>query len=102
MLASKVVFFPRFLGTRPEALSPRGALRRILATFAYGPDIVSYKRTTSSAAELPEVSKDLVARRREACERLRVEVERGIGEANLGVPVREGHLRHPNDPRQAE
>ena len=55
-------------------------IRRVVVAFAYGHDIVSYRRTTSSAAE----------------------VERGIGDANLGVPVHEGRLRHPNDPRQAE
>ncbi len=76
--------------------------RRVVATFAYGPDIISYRRTTSSAAELPEVSRELVVRQREACEQLRSEVERGIEDANLGVPVHEGHLRPPNDPRQAE
>lgn len=71
--------------------------RRVVVTFAYGPDIVSYRRITSSAVELPEVSRELVTRQREACEQLRAEVERGIVEANLGVPVHEGHLRHPND-----
>lgn len=74
--------------------------RRVVAAFAVEPDIVSYRRTTSSAVELPEVSRELVARQRKACEQLRAEVERGIDDANLGVPVREGHLRHPNDPRQ--
>lgn len=74
--------------------------RRVVAAFAYGPDIVFYRRTTSSAVELPEVSRELVAMQRAACEQLRAEVERGIDEANLGVPVHEGHLRHPNDSRQ--
>lgn len=74
--------------------------RSVVAAFAYGPDIVSYRRTTSSAVELPEVSRELIVRQREACEQLRGEVEHGIGDANLGVPVYEGHLRHSNHPRQ--
>lgn len=73
--------------------------RRVVATFTYGPDLVSYKRTTSSAVELPEVSRELVVGQREACEQLRAELERGIDDANLGILVHEGHLRHRNDPR---
>lgn len=69
--------------------------RHVVAAFAYRRDVVSYKRTTSSAVELPEVSRELAERQREAYELLRAEVERGIEEASLGVPVREGHLHHP-------
>ena len=74
--------------------------RRVVAAFSYGPGIVSYGRTTSSVVELPEVSRELVERQREACEELRAEIERGVREANLAVPVHEGHLRRPNHPRQ--
>lgn len=69
--------------------------RRVVAAFAYGADMVSLTRTTSSAIELPEVARELADRQREACEQLRVEIERGIDDANLRVPVYEGRLPQP-------
>ena len=74
--------------------------RHVVATFAYGTDIVSYKTTTSNAVELPEIATELAERQRETCEQVRSEIERRIAEANLGVPVHEGLLRRPTDPRQ--
>lgn len=74
--------------------------RHVVATFAYGSDMVSYRRTTSNAVELPEVARNLADRQRAAYEELRAEIERGIEEADLGVPVRQGLLRRPNDLRE--
>ena len=69
--------------------------RHVVAAFAYGPDVVSYRRTTSNAVELPEVVGKTAERQREAYEEIRAEIERGIAGAGLEVPVHEGFLRHP-------
>lgn len=68
--------------------------RDVVAAFAYGRDVVSYRRTVSSVVELPEVATDLAERQRIAYEQTRVEIVRGIEAANLWVPVYEGFLRY--------
>ena len=94
-LARQAVFVARLRDARSSRYTFPKVTRHVVATFAYGADIVSYKRTTSSAVELPEVSRELVVRQRDACEQVWADIERGIVEANLEVPVYEGHLRHP-------
>lgn len=74
-------------------------VRHVLAAFTCGPNVVSYRRTTSNAIELPEVARKLAERQREACEQLRTEIERGLKKSGLRVPVREGFLRYPTDYR---
>lgn len=127
--AADVVEFLRLLKEREEgkaaARPPRGAIRRavfvarmldqrnsgygyslvtryVVATFAYGRDAVSYRRTTSNAVELPEVAGRTRQRQKEAYEEIKAEVERGLEEAGLDLPVYEGYLRRPTGPRNGE
>ena len=93
--ALRAVFVAPLQDVRSSSYAFPKVTRRVVAAFAYGPDVVSYRRTISSVVELPEVSRELVERQRAACEQLRVELELGINGANLEVPVREGHVRRP-------
>ena len=69
--------------------------RYVVAAFAYGRDRVSYTRTTSNAVELPQMVAKTEGRQQEAYEEIRTEIERGLRELDLRVPVHEGFLRHP-------
>jgi len=69
----------------------------VVAAFAYGSDRVSYTRTTSNAVELPDTVEKTRDRQQEAYEELRAEIERGLRELALRVPIHEGFLRHPTD-----
>lgn len=90
-----------FVAPLQDMISDRYAFpkvtRRVVATFAYGADVVSYTRITSNAVELPGVARELAERHRETCEQLRVEIERGLEASGLCVPVHEGFLHHPTD-----
>ena len=96
----QAVFVTQLRDTRSSRYAFPKVTRHVVATFAYGPDIVSYRTTTSNAVELPEIATELAERQRQVCEQVWSEIERGIENADLGVPVREGLLRSPTDPRQ--
>lgn len=127
--AASVEEFLRLLDGResaePSRLEPRGAARRavfvaqladrrgsgyeypkvrryVLAAFAYGPGVVSYERTTSNAVELPEVAGKIVERQQEVYEGIRAEIERGLEEVGLDLPVYEGLLHRPTGSRNGE
>jgi hypothetical protein len=71
--------------------------RYVTSSFAYGQDLVYYRRTTSNAVELPETAKKTQDRQQRIYEETRAEIEDGIEEVGLDVPVREGFLRRPAD-----
>lgn len=71
--------------------------RYVVAAFTYGRDRVSCTRATSNAVELPETVAKIEDRQREAHEEIRAEIERGLEDSDLNVPVHEGFLRHPAD-----
>jgi hypothetical protein len=71
-----------------------------VAAFAYGRDLVSYRRITSSAVELPEIAEKIARRQQEAYEEMRAEVERGLERMGLDLPVYEGSLRYPAEPSE--
>lgn len=71
--------------------------RYVVAAFIYGRDRVSYTRTTSNAVELPETVGKIEDRQQEAYEEIRTQIERGLEDLDLRVPVREGFLRHPTN-----
>ena len=120
--AASVEEFLRLLKEREEsglpAREPRGVTRRavfvvqmtdrrgsgygypvvhryVVAAFAYGRDAVSYKRTTSNAVELPEIAQRTEERQQGAYEEVKAEIERGLREIGLDLPVHEGLLRRP-------
>ena len=69
--------------------------RYVVAAFAYGRDLVSYRRTTSNAVELPETAVRIEERQREVYEEVVAEIERGLDEEDVRVPIYEGRLRRP-------
>jgi hypothetical protein len=94
----RAVFVARLLDRQSSGYGYPKVRRYIVAAFAYEPDVVSYKRITSNAVELPEIAEKTAERQREAYEEVRAEIERRIAGAGLEVPVREGFLRHPTSP----
>lgn len=95
--ARRAVFVAQLLDRRGSGYRYPKVRRYVVAAFAYGPDIVSYERTTSNAVELPETAKQTRARQQQIYEETRAEIERGIEEVGLAVPVRDGYLRRPAD-----
>ncbi len=95
--ARRAVFVAQLLDRRGSGYGYPKVRRYVVAAFAYGPDIVSYKRTISNAVELPATAKQTRDRQQRIYEETRAEVERGMEEMGLEVPVREGSLRRPND-----
>ncbi|QIN84421.1 hypothetical protein GBA63_18570 [Rubrobacter tropicus] len=94
-VTGKGVFVAQMMDRQPSNFVFPLVRRYIIAAFAYGRDRVSYTRTTSNAVELPETVAKTEDRQQEACEEIRTEIERGLREFDLGVPVHEGFLRHP-------
>ncbi len=95
--ARRAVFVAQLLDRRGSGYGYPKVRRYVVAAFAYGPDVVFYKRTTSNAVELPETAKQIRDRQQRIYEETRAELERGMENAGLDVPVREGYLRHPAD-----
>ena len=93
----KAVFVAQMMDRRPSSYGFPTIRRYVVAAFAYGRDRVSYTRTTSNAVELPEMVTKTEDRQQEAYEAMRQEIEHGLEELNLHVPVHEGFLRHPSD-----
>lgn len=93
----RTVFVTPLQGVMSGRYGSPKVTRSVVAAFAFGAYIVTYTRTTSNAVELPKVASKLAERQREACEQLRAEIERGLEESDLRVPVHEGVLRHLTD-----
>ncbi len=91
----RAVFVAQILDQRSSSYGYPAVRRSVVAAFAYGCDLVSYKRTTSSAVELPEIAKKAAERQQETYEEMRAEVERGLERMGLDLPVYEGSLRQP-------
>ena len=91
----RAVFIAQMMDRRPSNYVFPLTRRYVVAAFAYGGDRVSYTRTTSNAVELPETVATTEDRQQEAYEEIRTEIERGLRELDLRVPVHEGFLRHP-------
>jgi hypothetical protein len=93
--SGNAVFVARMVYRRPSGYGFPLVRRYVVAAFAHENDRVSYTRTTSNAVELPETVTRVEARQREAYEEVWAEIGRGLEEAALDVPIREGFLRHP-------
>lgn len=96
----RAIFVARMLdqrGSRYEGFPL--VTRYVIASFAHGSDLVSYRRATSSAVELMETARLTEERQQEAYEEIRAEIESGLEQLDLvqHVPVYEGILRHPAD-----
>lgn len=94
----RAVFVARMLDRRSSGYGYPSVRRYVVAAFAYGQDLVYYRRTTSSAVKLPEIVKETADRQQETYEEVRAEVERGLGRMGLDLPVYEGSLRSPVQP----
>ena len=91
----RAVFVAQMVDQRGSDYGLPMVRRYVTSNFAYGCDLISYRRTTSNAVELPETAKKTRDRQQQIYEETRAEIERGIEEVGLEVPVREGYLRHP-------
>jgi hypothetical protein len=96
-MTRKAVFVAQMLDRRSSRYSHPVVHRYVVAAFANGHDAVSYRRTTSNAVELPEVAGRTEERQQAAYEEIRAEIERGLGDFGLDLPVYEGLLRHAAD-----
>ncbi len=93
--ARKGIFIAQLLDQRSSNYGYPAVRRYVAAAFAYGRNLISYKRTTSSAVELPDMVGRIEERQQAAYEEIRAEIELGLEERRLDVPVYEGSLRHP-------
>lgn len=96
-VSGRAIFVAQMMNRRPSNYGLPLVRRYVIAAFAYGRDRVSYTRTTSNAVELPETVVEIEDRQAEAYGEVRVEIERGLRELDLDVPIHEGFLRHPAD-----
>lgn len=94
----RAVFVARIFDQRSSRYDFPLVTRYVVATFAYGQDLVSYRRTTSNAVELPETAVRTEERQREAFEEVMAEIERGLDEEDVRVPIYEGRLRRAGEP----
>lgn len=92
--SGKAIFVTQMLDRRPSNYGFPLIRRYIVAAFAYGRGRVSYTRTTSNAVELPETVPEIKDRQQGAYEEVLTEIERGLEDSDLRVPVHEGFLRH--------
>lgn len=93
----RAIFIAQMMDRRPSNYGFPLIRRYVVVAFAYEMDRVSYTRTTSNAVELPETVTKTEDRQQEAYEEIRRNIERGLQELNLHVPIHEGFLRHPAD-----
>lgn len=91
-LLRRAVFVARIQETWSSRYEFPKVTRYAIAAFAYGWAVVCHRRLASSAVELPEMTNALEERQWAVHEGLRAEVERGLEEADLGVPLYEGSL----------
>ena len=94
----RAVFVAQLLDRRNSGYGYPAVRRFVVAAYAYGRDLVSYKRTTSSAVELPEIAEKAAERQQETYEEIRAELERGLERMGLDLSGYEGSLRHPPEP----
>lgn len=94
-IARRAVFVAQLLDRRSTSYGYPAVRRYVVAAFAYGRDLISYMRTTSSAVELPDMVEKIEERQQAAYEEIRAEIGRGLEERRLDVPIHEGSLRHP-------
>lgn len=90
----KAVFIAQMMDRRPSNYGFPLIRRCVVAAFAYGRDRISYTMTTSNAVELPEMVTKVEERQKEAYEEMRVEIERGLEDLDLRVPVHAGFLHN--------
>lgn len=90
------VFVARISGERTSRFGFPSVRRYVVASFVYGRDLISYKVTTSSIVELPELVRGMEERQRSAYEQVRSEIETGLQKMSSAVPVHEGCLIPPN------
>lgn len=93
----KAVFVAQMMDRRPSSYGFPLIRRYVVAAFVYGTDRVSCTRTTSNAVELPETVSKTEDRQQETYEEMRGEIERGMEDLDLHIPIHEGFLRHPGD-----
>ena len=93
----KAVFVAQMMDRRPSNYGFPLMRRYVIAAFAYGWDRVSYTRTTSNAVELPETVTKTEDRQQQSYEEMRQEIERGVEELDLHIPIHEGFLRKSED-----
>ena len=91
----RAVFVAQMLDQRSSSYGYPSVRRYVVAAFAYGRDLVSLSRTSSSAVELPEIASRAAKRQQEAYEEIKTEIERGLKGMGLDLPVYEGLLRCP-------
>jgi translation initiation factor 2B subunit (eIF-2B alpha/beta/delta family) len=96
----RAVFVAQMLDQRSSSYGYPSVRRYVVAAFAYGRDLVSYRRTTSSAVELPEIASRAAERQQDAYEEIRANIERGLEGMGLDLPVYEGSLRHSAEPHE--
>lgn len=96
----RAVFVAQLLDRQSSGYGHPVVRRYVVAAFAYGRDLVSYKRTTFSAVEPPEIAKKTAERQQETYEEVRAEVECGLERMGLDLPVFEGFLRYPAEPSE--
>lgn len=94
----RAVFVAQLLDQRSSSYGYPSVKRYVVAAFAYGRDLVSYRRVTSSAVELPEIAMKTAERQQEAYEEVRAAVERGLEAMGLDLPIYEGSLSYPAEP----
>jgi hypothetical protein len=90
----RAVFVARMLEQRSSRFGYPLVTRYVVAAFAYGPDVVYLRRTTSHAVELSETVDMTEKRQRIVYEEMKAEVGREMEDANISVPLYEGCLRH--------
>jgi hypothetical protein len=74
------------------------AVKCYVGAFVFGRDLVSYRKITSSAVELPEIARRTAERQQEAYEEIKAEIELGLEDMGLNLHVYEGSLRYPAEP----
>jgi hypothetical protein len=93
----RAVFVARMLDQRSSRYDFPLVTWYVVAAFAYGRDVVSYRRTTSNAVELPETTVRTEERQREAYEEVVAQIERGLDDEDIRLPIYEGRLRRPTN-----
>lgn len=97
----RAVHVTRLISTRPSDYGFPFVRRHVQAAFAYGEDLVTYRKLTSNQMEMPDEAQRLNARQDEAFRELRQQIEQRLCELGLTdeVPVLEGFLHHATGPR---
>lgn len=95
--SGKAIFVAKMMDRRPSNYGFPLIRRYVVVAFAHGRDRISYTRTTSNAVELPEMVARIEDRQQDVYEEVRAEIERGLEDSDLSVPVHEGFLHHAAD-----